>query len=91
MPRRNYVELEEDEDIYIECNPVDEKGEVISIDTAQSGNINLNDPLSGNIKIDFTDNLGIQALIGISLMVFLYMIGDYVFKVIPKQQLNKRL
>ena len=79
--RRKYVQLEENDDIYIECNPVDEKGDIIEEDNIDSNNLN----------IDFGNNIGIQATIGVSLMLFLYLVGDYIFKIIPKQQINNRL
>lgn len=88
--RRKYVQLEENDDIYIECNPVDEKGDIIEEDNIDSNNLNSGF-LENNLNIDFGNNIGIQATIGVSLMLFLYLVGDYIFKIIPKQQINNRL
>jgi len=88
--RRKYVQLEENDDIYIECNPVDEKGDIIEEDNIDAKNLNSGF-LENNLNIDFGNNIGIQATIGVSLMLFLYLVGDYIFKIIPKQQINNRL
>lgn len=88
--RRKYVQLEENDDIYIECNPVDEKGDIIEEDNIDLNNLNSGF-LESNLNIDFGNNIGIQATIGVSLMLFLYLVGDYIFKIIPKQQINNRL
>lgn len=88
--RRKYVQLEENDDIYIECNPVDEKGDIIEEDNIDSTNLNSGF-LENNLNIDFGNNIGIQATIGVSLMLFLYLVGDYIFKIIPKQQIDNRL
>jgi hypothetical protein len=88
--RRKYVQLEENDDIYIECNPVDEKGDIIEEDNIDSNNLNSGF-LENNLNIDFGNNIGIQATIGVSLMLFLYLVGDYIFKIIPKQQIDNRL
>lgn len=88
--RRKYVQLEENDDIYIECNPVDEKGDIIEGDNIDLNSLNY-ESSENNLDIDFENNIGIQATIGVSLMLFLYIVGDYIFKIIPKQQINNRL
>jgi hypothetical protein len=89
-PRRKYVQLEENDDIYIECNPVDEKGDIIEENNVDLNNLNTRS-LENNLNIDFGNNIGIQAVIGVSLMLFLYTLGDYIFKILPKNQINNRL
>ena len=92
--KKSYVKFVEDEDIYIECKPVDIAGEVIT-DTNNTISTDINneilDTLSSSLSFDSSlsgksiyDNVGFQTLIGIILLAILYAIGNFIFKKIPQ-------
>tara|TARA_B100000424_G_scaffold162647_1_gene124614 strand:- start:517 stop:819 length:303 start_codon:yes stop_codon:yes gene_type:complete len=91
------VTLEEDEDIYIECNPVTSYGEEI-IDN--NNNINVKSGVSEAVINDFasnfsngkiTNNVAFQSFIGLGLLAILYGIGNYIFKEFPKKLIQNKL
>lgn len=87
-----YVKFVEDEDIYIECKPVDITGEVITDeDVNLPENINnevlesISESLSGdNLHV----NVGFQLIIGLGILAALYGLGNFLFKDIPKKILK---
>ena len=97
MSERSAVMFAEDEDIYIDCRPVDEKGEVILSDKSNKNEAysskneiinNLNSEIStGNLY----DNIGIQSILAITFMIILYNVGKFVFKDIPKKMIDKHI
>lgn len=90
------IKFEEDEDIYIECRPVDITGEVIidGSDNMLSETLNneILDSLSNNISVDgIFSNVGAQIVIGLLLLAILYIIGNFIFKNVPSNIINKKL
>ena len=85
----------EDKDIYIDCNPVDTIGNEVDDnedEESTSGTASTfasisNDLNSGKIL----DNLGLQLTIAITAFAIIYGIGNYVFKTIPREMLDKRI
>lgn len=91
-----YVQFVEDEDIYIECRPVDITGEVIMESSSNilpsTINNKILDELTSSVSLDsIHTNIGFQTLLGIILISILYGIGNFIFKNIPKKVINKRL
>ena len=82
--------LEEDTDIYIECYAVDENNKIIPSEGETSVK-KLEDLLFKDMKLDFGENIALQATVGVSLMVIVYVMADYVFKVMPKNAINKQI
>ena len=76
---------EEGDNIYIECRQVNDKGEIIEDDKEKTF-LDMAD-----VSMDFEKNIAMQAIIGVSLMVMLYTMGNYVFKVYPTQQIERKL
>tara|TARA_B110001452_G_scaffold244091_1_gene227914 strand:- start:2428 stop:3030 length:603 start_codon:yes stop_codon:yes gene_type:complete len=87
--QESWVKFVEDEDIYIDCKPVDVTGEVVD---SSSNILNMNnksmdvlqgltDGVSGGALFD---NIGFQTLLGIVLLGVLYSIGNYIFIKYPK-------
>lgn len=96
MPR---YKIKEDENIYIDCNPVDTIGnEVVFNDygreSEQVPNVNSEviDSLTDGFRTgQILDNVGLQFTIAISVFAIIYGLGNYVFKTIPNEMLDKRL
>ena len=80
-----WVKVAEDDDIYIDCSPVNEIGEVVE----SSGNLippGLNLPtFSGEL---LNNNIGFQSMLGIVLLGVIYGVGDYVFNIFPNKIIN---
>ena len=85
---------EDDENIFIDCNPVTYFGsEEISTDNENRNipinridNITIPSALSG-----LADNTGIQIVIGLVLFGVLYGFGNFVFKQTPNNIINNKL
>ena len=77
--------VSEGDNIYIECKQVDDKGEIIKDDEEETF-LDMTD-----LSMDFENNIAMQAIIGVSLMVMLYTLGNYVFKIYPTQEIKRRL
>jgi len=83
-------QLEENTDIYIECYAVDEQNNIIQ--ESQGGN--SSDFLSlikNDMKLNFGENIVLQASAGVSLMLIVFVMADYVFKIMPKNAINKKI
>ena len=92
------VQLVEDEDIYIDCRPVTTYGgELILRDEDNNEDTSgVNAQLVDNLALNFsngniTKNIGFQSIVGVTLLAILYGIGNYVFKELPKNLIDKRL
>ena len=89
--------MKEEDDIYIDCQPVDIKNEVISgssysgdgIDNVKLGNEIIDDMSKPEFNI--FDNIGVQALISVGLFTFILITGNYVFNKIPSSRLEKAI
>lgn len=92
MPKYN---LEEDENIYIDCNPVDILGNEVDNDETEestSGTASMFNSISNELNSgQILDNLGLQFTIAITAFAIIYGIGNYVFKTIPGEMLEKRI
>ena len=93
-----YVKFVEDEDIYIDCRPVSTYGGEVIVEDKDNNKVNTGvsadmvDDLALNFSSgNITNNIGIQSIIGIGLLAILYGIGNYVFKEIPKNLIDKKL
>jgi hypothetical protein len=90
------VRLNEDEDIYIDCNPVTTEGEEIIDDNnnevkSELVNNQILDDLTKNVVGgDLFNNVGVQTVIGVSVIAILYGIGTYIFKEIPNSIVQKK-
>lgn len=86
---------EEDDDIFIECNPVDTFGDEDIIDQ-EDNTINidvgsktiLDDVQFKFSRKDIYENVGFQVILGIGLLAFIYFVADYVFKRVPKHMVS---
>ena len=86
-----FIKFIEDEDIYIECSPVDITGEVITSENDKISDSNdILDSLSDKFGINILDNIGLQTLIAIIILGILYAIGTYVFKGITGDIIDKK-
>ena len=90
----NIIKFEEDEDIYIECHPVDITGQVVNDETDNTLSENVNNEILDSVTSDFTmnnifSNVGVQVIMGLLLLAILYTIGNYIFKNIPSKIINK--
>tara|TARA_B100001142_G_C13932015_1_gene499715 strand:- start:59 stop:322 length:264 start_codon:yes stop_codon:yes gene_type:complete len=82
-------DLTEDDNLYIECYAVDEKNNIIvNNKDKDSGGNNL---INNDKSLDLGNSIGIQALVGVSLMLMVYVIGDYIFKIVPNNTIKKKI
>jgi hypothetical protein len=84
---------ENDDGIYIDCQPVNDLGEVETDEkTTSSSNNNIIDSMATDFSLgNVSDNPGFQIVLGIALFGIIYTVGDYVFRILPKDLLNKKL
>ena len=82
--------LEEGDDLYIECNAVDDDGNILEKDP-DATNENTFSFLKNDINLELSNNIGVQALIGASLMIMVYVMADYVFKALPNKKINDHI
>lgn len=83
-----------DDDVYINCKPVDTFGKEITAETNffKSNNMSneLLDEARQNLQSgELTNNIGFQTIVGVFLIIFLYYVGNYVFIKFPKKIINK--
>ena len=86
------VKLVEDEFIYIDCNPVDSIGNEVEVQIEEEQDTDTYDNPSD--VFDFTNinnNLGFQFTIAITFFGIIYGLGNYIFKTVPNDMLEKRL
>ena len=89
----NNVDYKEDEDIYIDCRPVDTKGVTIMNDEANTQVINTNDLILDELSLNIgqgniLESVGFQTALGIVLLGVLYGIGSFVFKKLPENYID---
>lgn len=92
------LELQENEDIFIDCRPVTTYGGevIINDDDVLPENSRVSTQMIDSVAINFsngniTNNIGFQTFIGVGLLAILYGIGNYIFKEIPKNLIDKKL
>ena len=98
MPKEATIKFVEDEEIYIDCRPVSTYGGEVIIEDDDNNLINsgvsadmVNDVAINISSGAITDNIGFQTLLGIALLGILYGLGNYVFKEVPKNLIDKKL
>ena len=86
-----------DDDIYINCQPVDEFNveDEDSLDTSSDQQTDNDTEFIDNIATNhtniFENNAGFQTLLGIGIFVVILFSGDYVFYKLPKNKLDKAI
>ena len=94
------VQFVEDEDIYIDCKPVSTYGGEVVMNDADnnilSGGGSVSADMLDSMADNFSngkigDNIGIQTMVGITLLGILYVFGNYVFKELPNQLIESKL
>lgn len=83
-------ELNVNDNLYIECYAVDEKNNIIVNNKDKKAN-NLMNIIENDKSLDLGNSIGIQALVGVSLMLMVYVIGDYIFKIVPNNTIQKKI
>ena len=97
QPSKVTTTMKEEDDIYIDCRPVDIKHEEITsssysedgIDSVELGTEIIDDMSKPEFNI--FDNIGVQALISVGLFTFILVTGNYVFNKIPSSRLEKAI
>ena len=84
-----------EDDIYIDCQPVDENNVVTSDSYSGDGLINnfdksLLDDIS-NQEFNIFDNIGFQSLLAVGIFAVILVSGNYVFNTIPNSRLQKAI
>lgn len=83
-----------DDDIYIDCRPVDIKNEEITSSSYNEDGIDYQvnseilDSIS-NAEFNIYDNIGFQSLLAVGLFTFMLVAGNYVFYTLPNSRLEK--
>tara|TARA_B110000008_G_C16950856_1_gene556314 strand:- start:1881 stop:2186 length:306 start_codon:yes stop_codon:yes gene_type:complete len=98
MSKTATVKFVEDEDIYIDCRPVTTYGGEVIVTDKDNNQVTsgVNTEIIDSIALNFsngniTKNIGFQSVVGVTLLAILYGIGNYVFKELPKNLIDKRL
>ena len=47
--------------------------------------------IKNDMKLNFGENIVLQASAGVSLMLIVFVMADYVFKIMPKNAINKQI
>jgi hypothetical protein len=87
----------EDENIYIKCNPVDDNGNIVDSESnnlgASANSINsMLEELSNTFNPELLyRNVGLQAAMAIGFLAIVYSIGNYLFVHYPKNMIAKRV
>lgn len=84
---------ENDDGIYIDCQPVNDLGDVEKDEeTISSSNNNIIDSMANGFSLgNVGDSSGFQIVLGIAIFGIVYTVGDYVFRILPRDLLNKKL
>jgi hypothetical protein len=87
-PAPNWVKLADDEDIYIDCNPVDTNNpEEVTLSDEQPDD-SVIPTLDGD---QLMNNIGFQSVVGIALFGVMYFVGNFVFKQFPSNVIQDRI
>lgn len=89
--------VNKENDLFIECNPVDTFGDE-DIENSEQNTINVDmgknvlDDLQFKLNVGgIFENIGFQSLLGIGIFSIIYFVADYFFKRMPKQLLQKKI
>lgn len=94
QPKSVQTTMTEEDDIYIDCQPVYEKN-VTTSDSYSGDSLNnfnsemLNDLSGSNFNI--FDNVGFQSLLAVGIFAVILVSGNYVFNTIPNSRLQKAI
>jgi len=96
QPKKVETIMTEDDDIYIDCQPVDEKNvQITSSSSSYSGdNINFNNELLDDItdsEFNLFDNIGFNTLLAVGIFAVILVSGNYIFNKIPNNRLQKAI
>ena len=98
MSKTATVKFVEDEDIYIDCRPVTTYGGEVIVTDKDNNQVTsgVNTEIIDNIALNFsngniTKNIGFQSIVGVTLLAILYGIGNYVFRELPNNLIDKKL
>tara|TARA_B100001778_G_C18550719_1_gene612928 strand:- start:21 stop:326 length:306 start_codon:yes stop_codon:yes gene_type:complete len=98
MSKTATVKFVEDEDIYIDCRPVTTYGGEVIVTDKDNNQVTsgVNTEIIDNMALNFsngniTKNIGFQSIVGVTLLAILYGIGNYVFKELPNNLIDKKL
>lgn len=91
----NRFSLSDDPNIYIDCSPVDIIGNEVT-ETEDGNFVEPEQSVLQNIGTEInsgqiTENLGIQLTIAVTFFAIIFGLGNYVFKTIPNNMLEKRI
>ena len=87
-PTSDRVRLEEDEEIYIDCNPVNTNNPDEVLLTDEQPDVSVIQSLDGD---QLMNNIGFQSVLGIALFGVMYFVGNYVFKQLPNNVIQDRI
>ena len=84
---------ENDDGIYIDCQPVNDLGDVDKDEeTTSSSNNNIIDSMANGFSLgNVSDSSGFQIVLGIAIFGIVYTVDDYVFRILPRDLLKKKL
>lgn len=79
--------------IYIDCQPVNDLGDVEKDqETTSSSNNNIIDSMADGFSLgSVSDSSVFQIVLGIAIFGIVYTVGDYAFRILPRHLLNKKL
>tara|TARA_B100000497_G_scaffold42113_1_gene49025 strand:+ start:675 stop:995 length:321 start_codon:yes stop_codon:yes gene_type:complete len=82
-----------DDDIYIDCKPVDENN-VVTNDSYSGDDANFNNEMLKDwtsTEINIFDNVGFKSLLAVGIFAVILVSGNYVFNTIPNSRLQKAI
>ena len=95
QPKSVQTIMTEEDDIYIDCQPVDEKNVVTNDSYSGDG---LNSSISAEVldviskqEFNIFDNIGFQSLLAVGIFAVILVSGNYVFNTIPNSRLQKAI
>ena len=82
-----------DDDIYIDCQPVDERNTTISDSNSEDDGIINNEILTdlSNTEFNIFQNTGIHTLLAVGIFAVILVSGNYVFNKLPASRLQKAI
>lgn len=96
QPKSVQTIMTEEDDIYIDCKPVDINNEEITNSSYLGDNLNkkFNDKILDDLtdnNFNIFDNIGFQSLLAVGIFAIILLSGNYVFNVIPNSRLKKAI
>jgi len=95
QPRSVETIMTEEDDIYIDCQPVNERN--VTINDSYSGDT-LDSQISSEVlnnisgsNFNIFDNVGFKSLLAVGIFAVILVSGNYVFNIIPNSRLQKAI